>query len=1092
MVGKIAHALLLFGVSLALAVSVFTQCVTSSFDAGILVDSGVGGATGEIVSGDLNSDGRVDIVVPHFGVNTVAVLLGNAMGPPTVVPLTIQGPGAVGIADFNHDGKLDLVISHGNINTLFVAIMLGDGAGGFGSPTDFPVTLYQPLVVADFNNDGNPDVFLGNSSTGVSQMLLGNGSGGLAAPFQVVLTNNTKAVAADFNNDGKMDLAMQYDGSDPVKVALGDGTGHFGSVASFPGSYSLSGSIAAGDLNSDGKLDLVSSGQADGFSVLLGDGVGGFGPANSISTGFSTIGIAIGDFNGDGKTDVATTSGNLIQISLGNGNGGFISTTNYPVSQSPVNVVVGDFNGDNKLDLGTGSCPNCITAPTIFFGDGNGKLLFPSIINGSTSTIINGDVNGDGKLDLVIGNTGQNDSLLLGDGSGGFAASTNIPVGIPATPVALNDLNGDGNLDLVTASSSSNAISIVFGNGNGFAAPLVRSVPGFNPKTVSIGDFNNDGKPDLAVAYLNSNFVSILLANGTGGFGAATNFTVPFGAQQIAVNDLNRDGKADLAVGTISGVSVLLGNGSGAFGAANTFATPATALSVAVGDFNSDGKADLAATIINNNVILVYLGDGQGNFGSPASLKSGGANSLVVGDFNADGNSDLATANGSGTISVLLGNGLGGFASAITYLTGGFNTISLTSGDFNSDGHPDLAAANFGAAFAIPKPNNVSVLINRCPAPPLSQPILSINDVTLTEGDSGISSATFSVNLSAPSSKTVSVSFYSAPQDATKDVDYQTTLGRITFEPGTTSKTITVQIIGDTLDEFDEQFSVLLAYPLNANVSKGGGNGTILDNDPPPNVSISDISVLEGNSGTTSAIFTVILSTASGKPISVEYVTADGTATSGSDYVSKSGNVMVLPGAISSTIAIQVNGDTMVESDETFLVNLTGVVNAMIGRGQGVATILNDDSAMQLSSATYTVNEDTPRVDINLARTGDLTSAVSVKFTTNDAAGLTNCNVLNTGIASPRCDYINTLGTMSFAAGEYSKSFSVAIIDDSYAEGNESFTVSLTGVSGATLGAQSTATITIVDNDTVRDQHLHRRYDAVRPHTCLATVLPVS
>jgi dipeptidyl aminopeptidase/acylaminoacyl peptidase len=121
-------------------------------------------------------------------------------------------------------------------------------------------------------------------------------------------------------------------------------------------------------------------------------------------------------------------------------------------------------------------------------------------------------------------------------------------------------------------------------------------------------------------------------------------------------------------------------------------------------------------------------------------------------------------------------------------------------------------------------------------------------------------------------------------------------------------------------------------------------------------------------------------------------------------------------------------------------------------------------NTVQFSSSSYTVSEGSPRVDITLSRTGDTTSSASVTFATNDGAGLTDCNVIN-GIASPRCDYINTFGTMSFAAGQTSKAFSIAIVDDSYAEGNETFTINLSGASAATLGTQSTATVTITDND---------------------------
>jgi len=121
---------------------------------------------------------------------------------------------------------------------------------------------------------------------------------------------------------------------------------------------------------------------------------------------------------------------------------------------------------------------------------------------------------------------------------------------------------------------------------------------------------------------------------------------------------------------------------------------------------------------------------------------------------------------------------------------------------------------------------------------------------------------------------------------------------------------------------------------------------------------------------------------------------------------------------------------------------------------------------VQFGSASYTVTEGQPRIDITLSRSGDITSSATVRFATNDNAGLTNCNVFN-GIASPRCDYTNTVSTMTFAAGESSKSFSVGIVDDAYAEGTETFTIGLNSPSGASLGAQSTATVTITDNETV-------------------------
>lgn len=1038
------------------------QCTAPNFDAAINVQAAGPGPRGEFTSGDINGDGITDLVVPRFIANTISVILGNPSGAPTVVLVTsVVRPWTAGVADFNNDGKADLVVTHEPSPpqpTLALAVLLGDGAGAFGAPVDIPASLSQPLTVSDFNNDGNADVFLGNSSTNVSQLYLGNGGGGFSAPLNVVMNNNSDVVAADFNNDGKMDLATAYDGTAQVSVVLGDGTGHFGSAVPFP--VSSARSIAAADFNSDGKLDLITAGQNDGVSVLLGNGMGSFGAATAFTTGFPTSAVAVGDFDGDGKADIATAGNSLVGLIIGDGSGGVAQAGNYATSQPAVNIVTGDLDGDTKLDVAVANCSGCADAASIFLGDGSGKLRSPLILPAGSSpfSITHGDLNNDGRPDLAVANiTDDKVAVLLANGTGGFAPAVSFAVGTQPRSVNLGDLNSDQKLDLVTANFSG-TVTVLLGDAVGGFGPATHiTVPGFNPDYAAIADLNNDGVTDLAVAYLNASIVSILLGNGAGGFSAATNFTVPFGAQQLVVNDFNGDGKADLVAATISGLSVLLGNGAGGFGAANTLATPATAFSVVVSDFNGDSKADLAAAISNNNAVWVYAGDGQGGFGPPTNFPTAaGPTWIVAADYNGDGKSDVATANTLGTASVLLGNGAGGFTSSVSYVTGGNTTRSLTSADLNADGRPDLAIAN--------QSGSASVIFNACAAMFLPTPLLSISDTTVTEGDSGTVNATFTVSLSNASNFTVGVSFYSVSTDAFADFDYQSTLGRVTFAPGTTSQTITVSVIGDTIDEFDEQFRIFLAYPLNGNLSDGRGLATILDNDPPPNVSINDVSLFEGNSGTTNANFSITLSTMSGKPIALQYATMDQNATAGADYVPQSTTVMLGPGVTSVGIPIQINGDALPESDETFLVNLSNPSNVAIVKEQGIGTILDDDPIIQFGSSTYTISETGPRVDITLTRNGGTTLGVSVSFSTNDDAGLTNCDVFN-GIASPRCDYINTLGIVSFAAGQTSRTFSLAIIDDSYAEGNENFTVSVHSPVDATLGGQTLATVTITDNE---------------------------
>jgi hypothetical protein len=908
------------------------------------IDFDAGERPPDIASGDLNADGRTDLVVPSRGADEIIIFLGNSSGVLTKTKLTsVDGPTNAGIGDFNRDGKMDLAIMHGEFSTAGVSILIGDGAGGFGPPANFPIIAWEHLVVADFNNDGNADVFASQDGASSSQILLGNGSGGLSSGSHVNVPFSRRAVPGDFNKDGKLDLATVGDGSAFVSVILGDGAGNFSAPKTFP----VSGGarfLGTADFNSDTNPDLVIAGHSNGFSVLSGDGAGNFGAANSVSLGFPTAAITVADFNGDGKPDVAVTGNqSMIAILAGNGNGGFGTPALYRINTSALDIVAGDFDGDSKADVAiTNTSFSSLTSMSLFFGDGSGNLRFASVIpvGSSPSAITSGDLNNDGHDDLVYANIAHDTvSVLINNGSGGFGPPTSFAVGNEPRSVALGDLNGDQKLDLVTANSDAFSVSVLFGNGQGGFGPVSHiAVPGFNPESVAIGDLNNDGRPDLAVAYRSANIVSILLANSSGGFGPPASFPVPNGGLDIVINDLNRDGLPDLVVATISGVSVLLGNSSTGFGPSNPLPTPAASLAVVVDDFNGDGKSDIAAVARNQNSINVYLGDGQGGFSQPTAVPAGFAPSfLTSADFNGDGNADLVTVSSFSTASILLGNGSGGFGAPVTYETGTETptTRQITTGDFNSDNRPDLAVTD--------QSGSVSVIFNSCSATPVSPPTLSIGSVTVNEGEAGTANATFNVSLAAASTKTVVVSFYTAGRDALKDVDYQTRLGALTFAPGVTVQTITVPVIGDALDEFDEQFDVRLVYPVNAVVSSGAAQGTILDNDSPPSISINDVTVNEGHVGTTAVVFTVSLSSPSGKPVGIVVHTADGTAQAGIDYQPLDLGLSFNVGQTSVTATVGVIGDNLNEPNKNFFINLTTPVNATVVDGQGVGTIVDDD-----------------------------------------------------------------------------------------------------------------------------------------------------
>jgi hypothetical protein len=220
---------------------------------------------------------------------------------------------------------------------------------------------------------------------------------------------------------------------------------------------------------------------------------------------------------------------------------------------------------------------------------------------------------------------------------------------------------------------------------------------------------------------------------------------------------------------------------------------------------------------------------------------------------------------------------------------------------------------------------------------------LSINDVTVTEGNTGTTSAIFTVTLSLASSQTVTVNYATANGTATAGSDYTATTGTVTFAPGATSQTITVAVLGDTRNEANETFFVNLSTPSNATIADGQGQGTILNDDALPALSINNVTVTEGNTGTTPAVFTVTLSVASGQTVTVNYATADGKATAGSDYTATAGTLTFTPGATSQTITVAVLGDTVKESTETFFVNLSNATNATIASGRGRGSILDND-----------------------------------------------------------------------------------------------------------------------------------------------------
>jgi large repetitive protein len=229
-------------------------------------------------------------------------------------------------------------------------------------------------------------------------------------------------------------------------------------------------------------------------------------------------------------------------------------------------------------------------------------------------------------------------------------------------------------------------------------------------------------------------------------------------------------------------------------------------------------------------------------------------------------------------------------------------------------------------------------------------PAVSVNDASVQEGNGGSANLVFTVTLSHPGSSVATVGYETANATATAPSDYSATSGTLTFNPGETSKTVTVSVTGDSVDEADETLHLMLLSPSNAALADAQGLGTIVDDDATPSVSIADRTVTEGNSGVTPASLVVSLSNPSSQSVDVGFETDDATATAPGDYVARSGTVTIEAGELQSTIVVNVVGDTVNELDENYSVFLTSTTNASLSDGEGSGTIENDDRAPSTTS----------------------------------------------------------------------------------------------------------------------------------------------
>lgn len=363
----------------------------------------------------------------------------------------------------------------------------------------------------------------------------------------------------------------------------------------------------------------------------------------------------------------------------------------------------------------------------------------------------------------------------------------------------------------------------------------------------------------------------------------------------------------------------------------------------------------------------------------------------------------------------------------------------------------DIQVANDGSLYYLARGSNSVFRVQY-----VGGPTLAIDNVTITEGNAGTSAANFTVLLSPASSQTVTVQYNTANGTATGGSDYVATSGTLTFAPGQTSQPISILVQGDTTFEPTETFNVNLSNPTNATLGDDQGVGTILDDEPPPTISITDIAVLEGNTGTKTAVFTISLSTTHSQNVTVNFATANNTATAGSDYLATSGTATITAGQPSTSVAVTINGDTTFEPDESFFLNLSNATNATIDDNQGIGAITNDDAQPSISIADVSVNEGntaTSTASFTVSLSNASTQTITVNFATAN-------NTATAGV-----HYVAGSGQLTIAPGQVFQLVNVTINGDLLNEPlSVSFNVNLSSPTNATI-SDNQAVGTILDDD---------------------------
>jgi len=686
-----------------------------------------------LVLDTINRDALPDIVLIDPNGFTLFINQGNGQFSRSGPFSTGDGvPLALATGDFDGNGTIDVAAAT-DVGT--VAIIPGNGDGTFGAPSEFEVDGF-PIAIVASKIDGDADLDIAVVQDDDTIYLLRGAGDGTFSPFPTPTLDvgeaGTVAIqAGDFDNNGKQDLAVVNDIDESVTVFLGNGDGTFGSPRTARNVGQGPESLAVGDLDGDGKLDVLTANMAadvvGGISYLLGLGNGNFQRSQSIPNSPISPGyVVLGDLDGNGSPDSVATQSSDTQLGI-NLNEGANPDTGVQWGDLESSVFVpGILPGDGQLQLAVADLDKNGLPDIVTLRDGTGGPRLAISLNRSNDPTPTPTLGGS-PTETVTGTLPPSPTptpTVPTPTASPTATATAIPtapftvcnfgLGGLGQPVAIanGDFDHDGNPDIAIADQSGNRVVVGLVDKNklrqfdcpvDFTKGSPSSYAVTAPVALAVGDL---GVPDasLDIAAVGANDLTILTNNGSGSFDAGSPVSIGGSPVAVALDDLDSNGRLDIVIarGGQNDVAILYGQSDGSYAAPVMVPVDRSPADVVVRDLNNDGQPDIAIVSTATGDLVVLLQDSQaaGGFRAlPSQSLSGTPTALLADDFNQDGVVDLAVTLGtaqSGSLLLLHGQLRSGVLSYVqaSRADGGRDPRALGDADFNHDGQPDVVAPN--------------------------------------------------------------------------------------------------------------------------------------------------------------------------------------------------------------------------------------------------------------------------------------------------------------------------------------------------------------------------------------------------------------